>query len=80
MDDLYGDILALLAHLRSSGHPEEARQLLEALTHVCNARDVLDNLRAALGDLPKDLNPELKALQKDAEAKIENLWKELGAP
>ena len=80
MDDLYGDILALLTHLRTSGHPAEARLLLEALTNICNARDVLDNLRGALGDLPGDLTPEARALHKDAEAKIEVLWKELGAP
>lgn len=77
MDNLYGDILALLALLRESGHGTEARLLLEALTHVCNPRDVLDNLRNALGDLPKDLTPEATDLKQTAEAKIEVLWKEL---
>lgn len=78
MDDLYGDVLALLALLRESGHAAEARLLLEALTHVCNPRDVLDNLRGALGDLPHTLTPEALALQRSAEARIEVLWQELG--
>lgn len=78
MDELYGDILALLARLRESGHPAEARQLLEALTHVCSPRDVLDNLRDALSELSQDLTPETLALKQAAEAKIELLWKDLG--
>ena len=80
MDDLYGDILALLSRLRESGHPTEARLLLEALTDVCNQRDVLDNLRGALGDLPEGLSAETVVLIKAAEVKIEILWKDLGTP
>jgi len=80
MDDLYGDILALLSRLRESGHPAEARLLLEALTNVCNQRDVLDNLRGALGELPAGLSPETTVLIKSAEINIEVLWKELGTP
>lgn len=77
MDELYGDILALLSRLRDSGHPAEARLLLEALTNVCSPRDILDNLRTALDDLPEGLTPETLALKQAAEAKIEILWKEL---
>ena len=80
MDDLYGDILALLSRLRESGHPVEARHLLEALTDVCSPRDVLDNMRCALGDLPETVGPEARALIQAAEIKIEILWKELGTP
>lgn len=80
MDELYGDILALLARLRESGHPGEARHLLEALTDVCSPRDVLDNLRGALGDLPEGLTPEAAALRRSAEARIEALWQELETP
>lgn len=78
MDDLYGDILALLALLRESGHGAEARSLLKAMTDVCNPRDVLDNLRGALGDLPANLEPRAKALKLAAETKIEILWQEMG--
>lgn len=80
MDELYGDILALLSRLRESGHGAEARHLLEALTHVCSPRDVLDNLREALSELPPGLSPEALILKQAAEAKVELLWKELGAP
>jgi hypothetical protein len=78
MDDLYGDILALLALLREAGHSAGARSLLKAMTDVCSPRDVLDNLRGALGDLPGTLEPEALALKQAAEAKIESLWKDLG--
>lgn len=78
MDELYGDILALLPRLREAGRALEARHILEALTDVCNPRDVLDNLRGALGDLPADLPAEAQALKEAAEAKIEALWQEWG--
>lgn len=78
MDDLYGDILALLALLRETGHSTGARSLLKAMTDVCSPRDVLDNLRGALGDLPGNLDPRAQALKQAAEAKIEVLWQDLG--
>ena len=36
MDDLYGDILALLPLLREGGHAAGARSLLKAMTEACN--------------------------------------------
>lgn len=76
MDELYGDVLALLPLMRASGHGEDARDLLSALTDACNPREILDNLRAALAEVG-DLPPEAQALRTRILDRIEQLWSEL---
>lgn len=79
MDELYGDVLALLPLLRGAGHSEAARDLLSAMTDACGPREILDNLRLALTELPP-LTPEAKAIRDRIEDRVEALWSELPGP
>ena len=76
MDQLYGDILDLLPLLREAGHRSSASALLGSLTNACNSREVLDNLRYVLAELPEELAPETRALVTRIQDHIEVLWAE----
>ncbi|MBK8726795.1 MAG: hypothetical protein IPL96_12315 [Holophagaceae bacterium] len=76
MDQLYGDLLALLPVLREAGLRAEATALLGSLTNACNPREVLDNLRCALAELPEDLGPEARTLVNRLQDHLETLWSE----
>ena len=76
MDELYGDILDLLPRLREAGQGASASALLGSLTNACNPRDVLDNLRCALAELPEELAPETRGLVTRIQDHIEVLWAE----
>jgi hypothetical protein len=76
MDELYGDILALLPLLRQAGQGEAARELLSAMTDACSPREILDNLRFALAEVEPQ-GAEAQALKARIEARVEALWGEL---
>ncbi|MBK8726489.1 MAG: hypothetical protein IPL96_10735 [Holophagaceae bacterium] len=77
MDQLYGDILALLPLLREGGQGASASALRGALTNACNPREALDGLRGALAELPEDLGPEARRLVTRIQDRVEVLWADM---
>lgn len=79
MEILYDHVLDLLRRLRAAGRAEDADTLLAVLTQACNPREILSELRYAVGDLPEaELGPELAQARRDLLAELERQWAALG--
>ena len=81
MEALYDRVLDLLRRLRAAGRAEDADALLGALTQACNQREVLSELRYAVGDLTDEgLEPDLLQAKQELLAELELRWRELSEP
>ena len=79
METLYGQVLDLLRRLREAGRAEDADGLLAALTQACTQREILSELRYAVGDLPEaELDADLVSARRDLLTELERQWAELG--
>ena len=78
MEQLYDRVLDLLRRLREAGRAEDAGNLLAALTQACNQREILSELRYAVGDLAEEgLDADLVAAKKALLEELERMWREL---
>ena len=81
MEALYDRVLDLLRRLRAAGRAEDADALLGALTQACNQREILSELRYAVGDLRDEgLEPDLLKAKQELLAELELRWRELSEP
>ncbi|MBS1766695.1 MAG: hypothetical protein JST05_04730 [Acidobacteria bacterium] len=78
MEVLYDRVLDLLRRLREAGRPEDAGDVLAALTQACNPREILAELRYAASEiqeegLPVDLANAKRALLDE----VERQWRDM---
>lgn len=78
MEALYDRVLDLLRRLRAAGRADDADALLAALTQACNQREILSELRYAVGDLADEgLGPDLVQAKQELLAELELRWRDL---
>ena len=81
MEALYDRVLDLLRRLRAVERAADADALLGALTQACNQREILSELRYAVGDLADEgLEPDLLQAKQELLAELELRWRELSEP
>lgn len=81
MEALYDRVLDLLRLLRGAGRAADADALLAALTQACNPREILSELRYAVGDLADEgLGPDLAQAKQGLLAELELRWLDLPGP